>query len=55
MSVNRHYATVILSRMPKPWVKTHGYSWDRRYATQTLPGGVNQPGRNINIVTRPAK
>jgi len=22
MSVNRHYATVILSRMPKPWVET---------------------------------
>ncbi len=45
MSVSRHYATVILSRMPKPWVKTHGYSWDRGYATQNLPGGVNQPGR----------
>jgi len=45
MSVSRHYATVILSLTPKPWVETHGYSRDRRYATQNLPGGVNQPGR----------
>ncbi len=49
MSVSRHYATVILSRMPKPWLKTHGYPWDRRYATQNLPGRVNQPGRFNNI------
>jgi hypothetical protein len=20
---------------PKPWVETHGYAWNRRYATQT--------------------
>jgi len=30
VSVSRHYATVILSCTPKPWVETHGDWWDRR-------------------------
>jgi len=44
MSVSRHYATVMLSWSPKPWVEAHGYAWSRRYATQNLQGGVHQRG-----------